>query len=65
MPGKIKPAHNFPRGILRGILSPLFDAVECHDADWVAVLAGHQVADGGFEIGLPTSVSANAVPDFP
>jgi hypothetical protein len=49
---KIKTAHNFPRDLLRGILSSMFGGVERDDADRVAVLAGHQIADDGFEIGL-------------
>jgi len=35
------------------------------DANRVAVLAGHQIADGGFEISFADVGSANAVPDFP
>jgi hypothetical protein len=50
--GKIKAAHNFQRDVLRGILSPMFGGVECDDADRVAILAGHQAGDVGFEIGL-------------
>src|ERR1700716_3719137 len=50
--GKIKSAHNFRRDILRGILGPIFGGVKCDDADRVAVLAGHQVGDDGFEVGL-------------
>ena len=49
MPGEIEMAHNFPRDILRGILGPMFGGVKCDDANRVAVLAGHQVVDGGFE----------------
>jgi hypothetical protein len=30
----------------------MFGGVECDDPNWVAVLAGHQIGDGGFEIGL-------------
>jgi hypothetical protein len=30
----------------------MFGGVERHDANRVVVLAGHQVADGGFEIGF-------------
>jgi hypothetical protein len=41
----------------------MFGGVERHDANRVAILAGHQVADGGFEIASP--VSANAGPSFP
>ena len=52
MPGEIETAHNFPRDILRDILGPMFDGVERDNPDRVAVLAGHQVVDGGFEIGL-------------
>src|SRR5450631_2993088 len=52
MPGEIETAHNFPRNILRGILSPMFGGVERNDANRLAVLAGHQVADGGFEVGF-------------
>ena len=48
----IKEAHNFPRDILRGILSPVLGGVERDDADRVVVLAGHQIADDGFEVGL-------------
>jgi hypothetical protein len=50
--GKIKAAQNFPRDILRGILSPMFGGVKRNDANRVAVLARHQVVDGGFEIGF-------------
>jgi hypothetical protein len=53
MPGEIETAHNFPRDILRGILSPMFGGVERDDANRVAVLAGHRIADDGFEIGFP------------
>jgi len=52
MPGEIETAHNFPRNILRGILSPMFGGVERDDANRVAVLAGHQIADDAFEIGF-------------
>src|ERR1700726_2055134 len=52
MPGEIETAYNFPRDILRGILSPMFGGVECDHANRVAVLAGHQIADDGFEVGL-------------
>src|ERR1700730_3422348 len=52
MPGEIETAHNFPRDILRGNLSPMFGGVKRNDANRVAVLAGYQVVDGGFEIGL-------------
>jgi hypothetical protein len=65
MPGEIETAHNFPRDILRGIFSPMFARVERDYADRVAVLAGHQIADDGFEVGLSTSVSENAAPKFP
>jgi hypothetical protein len=30
----------------------MFGGVERHDANGVAVLPGHQVVDGGFEIGF-------------
>src|ERR1700730_3757776 len=50
--GKIEAAQNFARDILRGVLGPMVDAVESDDADWVAVLAGHQVANDSFEIGF-------------
>ena len=49
---KVKAAPNLPRDILRCILGPMFGGVERHDANRVIVLAGHQVADGGFEIGF-------------
>src|SRR5450631_163642 len=52
MAGEIKTAHNLPRDILRGILGPMFGGVERDNPDRVAVLAEHQVVDGGFEIGL-------------
>src|SRR5450631_3361329 len=52
MPREIETAHNFPRNTLRGILSPMFGGVEYDDANRVAVLAGHQIADDGFEVGL-------------
>jgi hypothetical protein len=64
MSGEIETPHNFARDILRGILSPMFGGVERDDPNRVAVLAGHQIADDGFEASL-TSVSANAVPKFP
>ena len=50
--GEIETAHNFPRDILRGILSPMFAGIECEDANRVTVLAGHQVADDGPETNL-------------
>jgi hypothetical protein len=50
--GKIKAAQNFPRDIHRGILRPMFCGIERDDADRVAVLAGHQVGDDGFKVGL-------------
>jgi hypothetical protein len=43
----------------------MFARVERDYADRVAVLAGHQIADDGFEVGLSTSVSENAAPKFP
>jgi hypothetical protein len=49
---KIKAAHNLPRDVLRGIFGPAFRSVKRHDANRVAVLAGHQVGDGGFEVGF-------------
>src|SRR5229473_513190 len=52
MSGEIEAAHNFPRNTLRGILSPMFGGVERDDSNRVAVLAGHQIADDGFEIGF-------------
>jgi hypothetical protein len=52
MPGKIKAAQNFPRDLLRRVLGPMFGGVECDDPNRVAVLAGHQIGDGGFEIGM-------------
>src|SRR5216683_3299144 len=52
MPGEIETAHNFPRDILRGILSPMFGGVKCDDAKRVAVLSGHHIADDGFEMGF-------------
>ena len=52
MASEIEAAQNFPRNILRGILGPMFGGVERDDANRVAVLAGHQVGDGGFEIGF-------------
>src|SRR5216684_6281474 len=52
MSGEIETPHNFPRDILRGILSPMFGGVERDDANRVAVLAGHQIADEGFEVRL-------------
>jgi hypothetical protein len=63
--GKIKAAHDLPRDILRCILGPMFGGVERHDANRVAVLAGHQVGDGGFEVGFGDAVSAKAWPSFP
>ena len=52
MAGKIKPAQNFPRDILRGVLRPMVGGVKRDDPNRVAVLAGHQIADEGFEVGL-------------
>src|SRR5450631_1273004 len=52
MSGEIETPHNFPRDTLRGILSPMFGGVERDDSNRVAVLAGHQIADDGFEIGF-------------
>src|SRR5450432_1166250 len=52
MTGKVETAQNLPRDVLRGILGPMFGGVECDHADRVAVLAGHQIADDGFEIGF-------------
>src|SRR5450631_2056396 len=52
MRSEIETPHNFTRDILRGILSPMFGGVERNDANRVTVLAGHQVVDGGFQIGL-------------
>jgi hypothetical protein len=52
MPGEIEAAQNFPSDILRGIPRPMFGGIECDDPNRVAVLAGHQVVDGSFEIGL-------------
>ena len=63
--GEIETAHNFPRDIFRGILGPMFGGVVSDDPDRVAVLAGHQVGRGGFEIGLGDVGHANAVPSFP
>jgi hypothetical protein len=52
-PGEIEAAHNLPRDVLPCILGPMFGGVERHDdANRVAVFAVHQIADGGFEIGL-------------
>ena len=48
--GKIETAQDFPPDVLRGILGRMFGGVERDDADRVAVLAGHQIADDGFEI---------------
>jgi len=47
--GEIETAQNFPRDVLRCILGPMFGGVERDDADRVAVLAGHQIADDGPE----------------
>jgi hypothetical protein len=55
--GKIGTAHNFQRDILRGILGPMFGGVKRNDPNRVAVLAGHQIVDGGFEIGLARASS--------
>jgi len=63
--GKIEAAHNLPRNILRGILSPMFGDVERHDANWVAVLPGHQVGNGGFEIGFAEIGFRDAGPSVP
>jgi hypothetical protein len=49
---KISAAPDLMRDILRHISRPLFGGVECDDANRVAVLAGHQIADEGFEVGL-------------
>jgi hypothetical protein len=47
-----REAYNFPPDILRGILSPMFGGVERDDSNRVAVLAGHQIANESFEVGL-------------
>ena len=62
---KIKAAQNFPRDILGGILSRMFGGVERDDANRVAVLAGHQIADEGFEVGLIDIGFRKCVPKFP
>jgi hypothetical protein len=40
------------RDILRGIFGPMFCGIECDDSKRVTVLARHQIADDGFEVGL-------------
>jgi hypothetical protein len=65
MPGEIETANNFQCDILRGVLGPMFGGVKRDDANRVAVLAGHQVVDGGIEIGSPRSVSTTAGPSCP
>jgi hypothetical protein len=40
------------RHVLRYILRPLLHGVESHDADRVLVLAGEQIGDHGFQIGI-------------
>ena len=45
----------------------MFGGVERHDANRVVVLAGHQVADGGFEIGFAEigfGKRSSKVPEF-
>jgi hypothetical protein len=49
---KISAAPDLMRDILRQISRPLFGGVERDDANRVAVLARHQIADDGFEIGF-------------
>jgi len=53
------------RDILRHISRPLFGGVKGDDANRVAVLAGHQIADEGFEVGLIDIGFRYAAPDFP
>jgi hypothetical protein len=43
----------------------MFGNVERHDANPVVVLAGHQVGDGGFEIGFADVGFGEAGPNFP
>jgi hypothetical protein len=42
---------DFARHILRHILGPTLGGVEGDDAAGIAVLAGHQLGDDGFEVG--------------
>ena len=49
---KISASPDLPCDNFRDIFRPMLGGVECDDSDRVAVLAGHQIADGGFEIGL-------------
>jgi len=51
MPSEIEAAQNFPSDILRGILGPMLGDVKRDDANRVAVLSRHQIADRRFEIG--------------
>ena len=43
----------------------MFGDVERHDANWVAVLPGHQVGNGGFEIGFAEIGFRDAGPSVP
>jgi hypothetical protein len=52
VPGEIGTAHNLPRDILRGILGPSSAVLNATMRTGFAVLVGHQVVGGGFEIGL-------------
>jgi hypothetical protein len=50
--GEVDASANFARDIFRDIFGPMLQRVECDDADRVAVLAGHQIANRRFEVGL-------------
>ena len=52
MPGEIGAAQNLPRNVFGCVSRPTLRNIEGDDANRVAVLAGHQIADDGFEVGL-------------
>ena len=54
--GKIEAAHDLARDIFRGIFGPTLGGVERNDANWVAVLPGHQIGNDAFQIG-PLGIS--------
>src|SRR5450432_1629266 len=53
MPGEIGTAQNLQRDICRGILEPMFGAIDRNNASWCDALFGHQISDSGFDIPLP------------
>jgi hypothetical protein len=48
--GKIEATHDLPREIFRYIFCPTLNGVESDNPNGIAVLAGHQIGDGGFEV---------------